>query len=71
MTVSDFDRLVSKTEVTPATRDALKVVRKAVMSGMCGNPEVGSGSWSISMDTVAGRQVRMSFSFKRDNNGRV
>lgn len=66
MTVQELDRLVSKTDINPISLSALKSVRKAVMSGRCGNPDVGEGSWTISIDTEVGRQVRMSFSFKRD-----
>lgn len=66
MTVQDLDRLVSKTVINPVSLSALKSVRKAVMSGRCGDPSVGEGTWSISIDTEVGRQVRMSFSFKRD-----
>jgi hypothetical protein len=69
MTVSDLDRLVSKTEVNEATKSALREVRKAVMSGSCGNAEIGRGVWSIAIDTSAGRQVRMSFNFKRVSDG--
>ncbi len=65
MTVSEFDRLVSKTDVNEVNKGAISVVRKAVMSGSCGNAEVGRGVWSIAIDTSAGRQVRMSFNFKR------
>ncbi len=66
MTVQDLDRLVSKTVMTPVARSALLSVRKAVMSGRCGDATIGEGSWAISIDTEVGRQVRMSFSFKRD-----
>jgi hypothetical protein len=69
MTVNDLDRLVSKTEVNEATKSALRVVRKAVLSGSCGNAEIGRGVWSIAIDTSAGRQVRMSFNFKRIKDG--
>lgn len=66
MTVQDLDRLVSKTDLNPMSKSALKNVRKAVMSGRCGDAEVGTAAWSISIDNEAGRQVRMSFTFKRD-----
>jgi hypothetical protein len=69
MTVSDLDRLVSNTEVNDATKSALRIVRKAVMNGECGDAEIGKAVWSIAIDTSAGRQVRMSFNFKRVNDG--
>jgi len=65
MTVRDLDRLVSKTDMNDVSKEALKVVRRAVLSGRCGDAEVGSGAWSIEIDTEFGRAVRMSFSFKR------
>lgn len=65
MTVADLDRLVSRTEVNPIAKIGLKEVRRAVLTGRCGEPDVSEASWSISIDSEAGRQVRMSFSFKR------
>lgn len=66
MTLADLDRLASKTEMNALSRAALRTVRKAIMTGRCGDAKVGSGTWSIAIDTDAGRQVKMSFSFKRD-----
>lgn len=67
MTVRDLDRLVTKTEISPVSKRALKDVRKAVISGACGDPEVGTGSWSIAIDNTAGSPMRMTFSFRRDS----
>ena len=69
MTVSELDRLVSQTEMNPSSKNALKVVRSMVMKGMCGDAEVGRAGWSVAIDTLAGRPVRMSFSFKRVQDG--
>ena len=55
--------------MNPISKKALRSVRKAVMSGRCGDPEVGSGSWSISIESREGQPVRMRFSFKRDTDG--
>ncbi len=66
MTVADLDRLVSKTELTPVTKRALRAVRTAVMSGKCGDAETGTGTWSISVDSEGGTPTRLRFSFKRD-----
>lgn len=64
-----LDRLISKTEMTPLSKVALRTVRRAVMRGVVGDAEVGKGSWSVVVDTDAGKAVRMSFSFKRETNG--
>ena len=69
MTVRELDRLVTKTAISPASKRALKDVRRAVMTGTCGDPEVASGRWSISLDTSAGQPVHMTFSFRRENDG--
>jgi hypothetical protein len=66
MTVSDLERLVTKTEVTPATEVALNAVRKAIVSGRCGDAVVGRGKWSVALYTGTGNGVKMNFSFKRD-----
>ena len=69
MEIRELDRLVSKTEMSPLTKQGLRAVRKAVMSGRCGDPEVGEGTWSVSMTSIGGSPVKMNFSFKRDTNG--
>ena len=66
MTVQDLDRLVAKTDLNPTAKIALRSIRKAVMTGRCGDASVGEASWSISIDTEVGRSMRMNFSFKRD-----
>jgi len=68
MTIRDLDRLVTKTELTPVSKTALKEVRKAVMSGRCGDTNIGRASWSITLDTSSGSGVKMNFSFKRDED---
>lgn len=69
MTIRELDRLVSKTDMNPLAKQGLRAVRKAVMSGRCGNPEIGTGTWSVSMTSIGGSPIKMSFSFKRDTNG--
>ena len=66
MTVRDLDRLVSKTELTPLTKTALRGVRKAIMSGRTGNAEIGHASWSVEVQSLNGTPLRIRFSFKRD-----
>jgi hypothetical protein len=71
MTVSDLDRLASKTDMNPMAKTAMRLVRSAVMTGRCGDAVINNGTWSVAIDTEAGRQVRMSFSFKRGQDARV
>jgi len=70
MTIRELDRLVSKTEMNPVSKRGLRAVRKAVMSGRCGDHEIGTGTWSVSMTNIGGSTVKMSFSFKRDTDGK-
>lgn len=69
MTIRDLDRLVSRTDMNPISKMALRSVRRAVITGRCGDPEVRSGSWSVVVDTSGGQPTRMTFSFKRDTDG--
>lgn len=69
MTVRELDRLVTKTQLSPVSKKALRFVRKAVVSGTCGDASVGHASWSVSIDSTEGTPVRMSFSFKRVTDG--
>lgn len=66
MDIRDLDRLVSKTEMTPASKTGLKTVRRAVMSGRVGDAENHGATWSVSFDSDGGSQVTMNFSYKRD-----
>lgn len=62
---SDLDRLVTKTELNPTVKRALRGVRKAVVSGRCGDPDIGEGQWSIAIESDGGTPIKMTFSFKR------
>lgn len=66
MTVRDLDRLVSKTELNPTSKKVLRSVRKAISAGRVGNTTVGTASWSIEVQSLAGASFRLRFSFKRD-----
>ena len=69
MTTRDLDRLISKTELTPISKQSLRVVRKAVVSGRCGDPEIRTGgTWSVKIDSPDGHATKMTFSFKRDSD---
>ena len=66
MTVSDLDRLVTKTELTPLSKRMLREVRKVVLSGTVVEPEIGRASWSVSVDTEKGQPVTVRFSFRKE-----
>jgi hypothetical protein len=66
MTRQDLDRLISRTELNPVNKKALRGVRKAVVSGRVGEPDIRSATWSISIQTDGGYPATMTFSFKRD-----
>ena len=65
MTIPELDRLVTKTDVTPSSKKALRGLRRALMQGRVGDPVVGEAEWSIGFDTFDGAPIRMTFSFKR------
>lgn len=62
LTIQDLDRLVSKTELTPTNKKALRAVRKMSITDV--DPLVGKRSWSISVDSYEGQPMMLSFSFK-------
>ena len=64
-TIRDLDRLVSKTELTPVTKTALRGVRRAIISGYAEDPTEGKANWSIEILSKGGRTVRFRFSFKK------
>lgn len=65
LTLSDLDRLASKTEKNPVTKQALREVRHAVMTGYASDPEQGSAKWEVAISTRGGTAVRFKFSFKK------
>ncbi len=66
MNHKDLDRLVTRTEMNPISKRALRDVRRAVMSGEASDPKVGRSHWSIAIDSAKGQQVRMTFTLKID-----
>lgn len=65
VTVQELDRLVTKTELNPVSKKALKAVRSAVISGYVGEPDVNEVKWSISIQTDGDYPAKMTFSFRR------
>jgi hypothetical protein len=65
MTKQDLDRLITKTELNPVSKKALRNVREAMLTGKVGNPRVGEASWSISIQTDGDYPAVMTFAMKR------
>lgn len=68
MTIQELDRLVSKTELNQTSKQVLRRVRKAILSGQEVHPEVGNYTWRIEVDNVEGQPTRFSFSMRRNDN---
>lgn len=64
-TIRDLDRLVSRTELNPVSKTALKGVRRAIISGLASDPEEGKAEWRIGITSRGGNAVRFHFSFKK------
>jgi hypothetical protein len=65
MTVSELDRLMSKTELTPEAKVALRHVRKAIVRGESGEAKTMRSEWSVSISGERGQPVTMRFAYKR------
>lgn len=65
MTIRELDRLVSRTELSPASKQALREVRQGIMSGRVGDPKVGQADWEVGMFSRGGSDLRFRFSFKK------
>lgn len=65
MDTRDLDRLVGKTELTPASKRALRHVRRSVMSGRVHDPIEGNGYWEVAMNGA-----RLRFTLRKDPHGR-
>ena len=65
MTIRELDRLITKTDLDPLSKHALRTVRKAVVTGRSGNPAIGEKFWSVTVDSATGTPVRMSFRYRK------
>lgn len=65
MTIRELDRLVSQTDLTPASKQALRIVRKAVMSGQATDPVVHRYDWKVGVTQRNGGGIRFSFSLRK------
>lgn len=64
LTIPALDRLVSKTEMTPVSKQALRHVRKAVLSGRVEDPVLGNGYWEVAMSGS-----RLRFTLRKETDG--
>jgi hypothetical protein len=65
LAIRDLDRLVSKTELHPASKRALKEVRRAVMTGVATDADSNKAEWRVGITSVGGTVVHFKFSFKK------
>lgn len=63
--IQNLDRLISKTELNPASKMLLRRVRKCILKGEASDPVEGNYSWSIEITNSEGIPVRMKFSMRR------
>lgn len=69
MDVRELDRLVSKTDLTPASKLMLRTVRKSVMRGKVRAPaQIGRYNWTIVVEGFGGQGAKFTFSLKRTDN---
>lgn len=67
MTIQELDRLISKTELTPYTKQVLRKVRKAILSGQSAHPIIGNYTWRVEVDNTEGQPQRFTFSMRRND----
>jgi hypothetical protein len=65
VTVSELDRLMSKTDLTPLSKVALRHVRKAITRGESGEARILRSEWSVSISGEKGHPVTMRFAYRR------
>jgi hypothetical protein len=66
MTIQELDRLISKTELTPTSKQVLRKVRKAILAGQEAHPVIGNYTWKIEVDNIEGVPTRLTFSMRRN-----
>ncbi len=69
MTTSQLDRLVSKTELNPFVKAALRKVRKAIETGDVTGYSVSKHSWSVRVANPNGLSCTWTFTMKDSNGG--
>lgn len=67
MDTRDLDRLVSKTELSPFVKIALRRVRKAIETGNVTGFQISKHSWSVRVADPKGLSCTWTFTLKDDN----
>ena len=64
-TTRDLDRLVSRTDLNPVSKKALREIRVAVLTGRATDPTVGDAEWTIGIVSRGGSDFRYRFALKK------
>lgn len=68
MDTRDLDRMVTKTELNPFVKMALRRVRKAIEAGEVTEFSISKRKWSVRVEDPKGLSCTWTFSMK-DNDG--
>lgn len=63
----ELDRLISKTELSPFVKMALRRVRKAITSGDVSGFSIDKHKWSVRVVDPAGLSCTWTFSLREDD----
>lgn len=63
--IRELDRLVSKTEITPASKLLLRAVRKSTMRGRVRGPEMSRHTWAVIVEDFGNSGATFRFNLKR------
>lgn len=69
MDTRELDRLVSKTELNPLVKMALRRVRRAVERGDVSGFQVNRNQWSVRVDDPNGLSCTWTFYLRKEDNG--
>jgi hypothetical protein len=65
VTIRELDRLVSKTDLTPASKLLLRAVRKSAMRGKVRGPQLSRYSWAVIVEDFGSSGATFRFNLKR------
>lgn len=69
MDTRELDRLVSKTELNPLVKVALRRVRRAIERGDVSGLSMSKNSWSVRVAEPNGLACTWTFYIRKDDNG--
>lgn len=70
MDTRDLDRMVTKTELNPFVKMALRRVRRAVETGNVTGFTINKNSWSVKVADPRGLSCTWTFTLKEDNGSK-